>query len=289
MPVNTLTIRSWKQLEKYSERKLWLFRGMRVGKWPLMSSIERCLNWGGIARWRRPFVEEGLMREFRRACHHYTQHVPDEGRKVELLALMQHHGAPTRLLDFTYSIYNAVYFALADLDPNEDLRGNCAVWAVNGRWALKESANLLELGGKDPAIVEHCVAKCLFEEDREVSNEELFFKEPMVRLACPINTYRLNERLRTQKGIFLIAGTVCAPFMDNLEAMPGHDNAENLVKLLIPNSKRNEFIEKLFRTNVSHTSLFPGLDGFAKSLGVHSPAYHANSWIRRVSGVWEAA
>jgi hypothetical protein len=50
---------------------------------------------------------------------------------------MQHHGAPTRLLDFTYSIYVAAYFALESADAD------AAVWAVNAPWALRTSVAVL--------------------------------------------------------------------------------------------------------------------------------------------------
>jgi len=46
---------------------------------------------------------------------------------------MQHHGAPTRLLDFTYSFYIAAYFAL------EESEKDCAIWALNMKWSVEES------------------------------------------------------------------------------------------------------------------------------------------------------
>ena len=60
------------------------------------------------------------------------------------VSTMQHHGAPTRLLDFTYSVYVAAYFALENADSD-----GCAVWAVNGPWTLDRARNaLLGLGKK---------------------------------------------------------------------------------------------------------------------------------------------
>lgn len=55
---------------------------------------------------------------------------------------MHHHGAPTRLLDFTYSIYVATYFAA------ENAERDAAVWAIDGRWALRLAAHVLRGGGK---------------------------------------------------------------------------------------------------------------------------------------------
>src|SRR3989304_1877564 len=56
--------------------------------------------------------------------------------------IMQHYGAPTRLLDFTYSVYVAAYFAV------EEAEDDCVVWAVDGPWVLQPSGALLRSGGK---------------------------------------------------------------------------------------------------------------------------------------------
>jgi hypothetical protein len=68
-----------------------------------------------------------------RQCHHYTLHTPEADNVMEWLALMRHYGAPTRLLDCTYSFFAAVYFALEDFEL-EDAEGECAVWALNSDW-----------------------------------------------------------------------------------------------------------------------------------------------------------
>ena len=69
-----------------------------------------------VGRTKRAAVEIRLSREFRRAYHDYATHIPSQGSVIEWLALMQHHGAPTRLLDFSYSVYVAAYFPLCQ-DP----------------------------------------------------------------------------------------------------------------------------------------------------------------------------
>ena len=57
--------------------------------------------------------EVAIVREFMRRAHHYLPDVPRDDNWLEWLALMQHHGAPTRLLDWTYSPSVAVHFALS--------------------------------------------------------------------------------------------------------------------------------------------------------------------------------
>jgi hypothetical protein len=49
---------------------------------------------------------------------------------LELLAIAQHHGVPTRLLDFSFRPGVAVFFALSD-DANTAADGQFAVWAVD--------------------------------------------------------------------------------------------------------------------------------------------------------------
>jgi hypothetical protein len=168
-----------------------LYRGQRSAKWDLKTSAQRSCDRRHIEPGRRREHEEALFREFRRTYHQYATHVPDPRAVVEWLSLMQHHGAPTRLLDFNYSIYIASYFAL------ENAEEDCAIWAVRGPWALRESAQLLRAAGK--ANVDR-MERRFVEGDEEVV-QALFFAEPYAA-AWPINAFRLNERLRIQQGAF---------------------------------------------------------------------------------------
>ena len=181
---------------------------------------------------------------------------------------MQHHGAPTRLLDFTYSLYVAAYFALETADSD------CAVWALHGRWVLKQSVAALELAGNKEVTR---LNSLLHEEDEQFCYD-LIFNGLSANAAIPLNPFRLNERLRIQKGLFLIPGTISISFMENLTSLPGSDQPENVVKLILGKSIRAEALERLFYMNISRTSLFPGLDGYAQSLGVFHPCYKPMKW-----------
>lgn len=103
MNFTTRALNSWNEIHALAKRG-WLYRGQRVAGWPLQTSFERCANREGIAPERRQFVESEFMREFRRAYHHYATPVPQPEAAIEWLSIMQHYGAPTRLLDFSYSI-----------------------------------------------------------------------------------------------------------------------------------------------------------------------------------------
>ena len=53
---------------------------------------------------------------------------------------------------------------------------------------------------------------------------------------------------------------------------------EHLLKIIIPIGLRRHALEKLFYMNISRTSLFPGLDGYAQSLGVYHPSMNPVNW-----------
>lgn len=269
-PFAQVILGSWREIHRYAKAG-WIYRGQRLADWPLKTSLERCFERNEIPRDRALEVESDLLREFRRAYHHYSHQVPSRDDCVEWLSLMQHHGAPTRLLDFTYSIYVASYFAIEATD------GDAAVWAIDGQWALNESAKLLVTTGKNADHAEQLRDR--FVEGSERIAQDLFFEPPLIPLACPINPFRLNERLRIQKGVFLIAGSVVAPFVDNLAALPQHDKPDMVVKIIIPRACVEEALVDLFQVNISRATLFPGLDGYAQALGIYHPSFKKGGMI----------
>src|SRR5262249_44586262 len=85
------------------------------------------------------------------------------------------------------------------------------------------------------------------------------------------NPLLLNERLTIQQGLFLCPGNAAQPFLKNLKEMDGWNSEKNVYKLrlVLTHAKRTEFARKLKSMNLSSAALFPGLDGFARSLGEH--------------------
>ena len=110
----TITVRTWKalakRLQEFPRDKEWVFRG-QTSDWPLTTSLERACNYANVALEIRPKVEYQMIRSFRRS---YTEYDHDKVLNDTLycMALMQHYGAPTRLLDFTYSPWIAAHNAL---------------------------------------------------------------------------------------------------------------------------------------------------------------------------------
>jgi hypothetical protein len=137
-------IKSWNDLQKIENNSL-IFRGQGDYGKGLETSIERlckkiCIHYkGAISKkeyTRR--VEESLLRDFTRRYHQYDILPPNIDDDLEWLSIMQHYGAPTRLLDWSYSVFVALYFALENAEEKKD----SALWAINHSWAVTEVCKL---------------------------------------------------------------------------------------------------------------------------------------------------
>ena len=248
----------------------WIYRGQTDSIRGLKTTLERaCENYGRPLRDAK-HIEERLLREFQRKYHHYSHYIPDSGNTLEWLSLMQHYGAPTRLLDFTYSFYIAAYFAL------EEAEKDCAVWAINMGWIVEKSKAKFIKGSTAWKFLNEFVT-----EEKEKQFKKVYMRVNPKRFACPQNPFRLNERLTIQKGVFMCPGDVTLSFEENLRSLPGWNKEQNIKKIIIPLQFKREALDTLYDMNVTRATLFPGLDGFAKSLKVSPPKGWDKGWNDR--------
>src|SRR6476469_8833915 len=127
-PYKVVTLKSWEEYLSFisdSPYQNWAFRGQRDASAPLFSVVSRYFMAFHVDPRAWPEQEERILRIFKRKAIHFLDDVPDREDDFEWLALMQDHGAPTRLLDFTWSPYVAAFFAL----HNTTKEG--VIWACN--------------------------------------------------------------------------------------------------------------------------------------------------------------
>ena len=75
----------------------------------------------------------------------------------------------------------------------------------------------------------------------------------------------MNQRLIAQSGTFLVPGLIDRPLESILHTYPDPENIT--AKLLLDTDKmRVEAMESLYSMNITHATLFPGIDGMARSL-----------------------
>lgn len=260
------------------------FRGQSDAQWGLVTSLERAVT---AFRTLKKLVrnrEDWMLRQFRRRAHHYHIDLPDQDNSLDWLALIQHYGGPTRLLDFSHSFYVAAFFAM------ERANSDAAVWAVSldplGR-AVKT-----RLGLSGPLEVIQVVR-----ERHNMLANELLTKGTPLPIAFDVEPERMHERLSIQQGLFLMPGDVTLSFEENLSntlnIVPSmisntattsyepskHDYAElrpyHLIKIILPRAIHKTALYELNEMNMNSSTLFPGLDGFARSLYLHLRVFEA--------------
>lgn len=226
----------------------WAFRGNRRADWPLITSLGRYLSAFVPDRSLWAAREARSIRIFRRKAHHFINHADEINDDLGCLALMQHHGAPTRLLDFTKSPYVGAFFALSAAE------GDAAVWAIN--------TPALFSGPQSSA--KRTVGAFQDVDPRKPGRFEKFFLpgvHPFVWAGEPV---RMNRRLTAQSGTFIVPGVIDRPLDEilSLYADPEH----MLAKIILPASIRATAMRALYRMNITFATLFPDLDGLARSL-----------------------
>jgi hypothetical protein len=95
-------------------KETWVFRGLKDKNYDLKPTIER-------ENGDRTALETYISAEFGARAHSHLKASVPKDRQTRL-ALMQHYGIPTRLLDFTYSPFVALYFSIEEEKPELDLK-----------------------------------------------------------------------------------------------------------------------------------------------------------------------
>jgi len=229
---------------------VYVFRWQADASWLLEPSLLRHLRTvADVAAARK--IEELLETEFLAQASLFpeTQSVwvalAAAGR-AEQWAFMQHHGCPTRLLDWTASAYVAAYFAVDQL-PNCDgalfVVGAAALdlhWANGARGPVNVSDDDLV----DPKAPERVV-----------------FTWPQLR----------SQRLAIQQGHFSVSTKLLSPhdgpILDACVSTAS-DESERVIhrKIVIAADLKLVILQQLRAMNIAPHALFPSLDGFGRSL-----------------------
>ena len=195
-------------------------------------------------------LELALLRNFRKYA---GAEAPRTDSIWDWLALAQHRGLPTRLLDWSYSPLVALHFATEDL-TTYDVDG--VVWCVNFVEAHKTLPNrlrrLLERESSDTFTVE------MLSRFRSLAQFDSLSRDPFVIFLEPS---AVDSRILNQHALFSLMSRATAR-LDNWL----HTHAKLVRRVRIPAHLKWEIRDKLDQANVNERVLFPGLDGLSRWL-----------------------
>ena len=245
-------------------RSPFVFRGLSDQSYRLFTSLIRLEG-------RYEKLEKHLLRSFRK----YGQDMAQKCSSIwHLLAIAQHYGLPTRLMDWTYSPYVALHFATAN---HEKYKLDGVIWVVNYQKAHSQLPNELKehlhtegaqaftvellsvlfremrsenLSGEDYSF--HDVIRSLeaFDRHKKFGEFLLFFEPPS-----------MDERIVNQYGLFSVMPNSQRAIDDWLQNHPDYYR-----RIIIPAKLKWEFRDKLDQCNITERVLFPGLDGLSSYL-----------------------
>ncbi|MGF7214047.1 hypothetical protein GGR92_000187 [Spirosoma lacussanchae] len=219
------------------------FRGMADASFLLNTSLMRLGNGYTCS-------EGHLLRNFRKYA---VGRVPHHESFWYWLAIAQHHGLPTRLLDWTFSPFVALHFVTASTELYDR---DGVIWCIDYKKVhqqVPESLRvLLDSEGADVFTVD------MLNQIQSLPDFDTLAREPFALFFDPPS---IDERIVNQYAMFSIVSDARVGLGQWLEERPTMYR-----KLIIPAELKWEIRDKLDQANINERVLFPGLDGLSQWL-----------------------
>lgn len=211
----------------------WVFRGLGDSSFPLVAGAGRTKNF-------KEANEKVILEIFeRRAAEFMDLSGLSEWDK---LAVAQHHGLPTRFLDWTTNPLVAAYFA---------------IFAAPGAREYRDHTGSICLA--TPAPIDTCARIVAFRVRTTMVIDTHGGTDPFARREIGFVLPRsLTARIVTQGGLFSYHPNPAVPWTDPLE------NAKHVFD--IPGDMRGFFQRRLFYLGVEPQRIMGGLDGIGSRL-----------------------
>lgn len=215
--------------------QIW-FRGQTVSTWKLQPSFLRT---------DKNISEFTLINKFKQSASLLIDRTPNT--YFDWLFQMQHHGVPTRLLDWTESALTALYFAV---ENNEHINKDGALWIL-----LPTELNKYSNIDSDEAdfIPSFDNSEVLGNYEPQAFNREKVTKLlPLAAIAT-----RNNPRMQAQLGVFTISHREKTPIEEI-------GTKQHIWKYVIPKANKKEIQKELKILGITKFQLFPELSSIGE-------------------------
>lgn len=201
--------------------------------------------------------EQLIIEEFKRVAPSLYSKIPLEGNNLDWLVLMQHYGAPTRLLDWTESILIALYFAVKKSNESDG-----EMWVLYPLALNKKSAGFYALPLRNNAFLQYLVSEMNYPENKKTKLTEQLQLDGIPKYPLAFYPTLNFTRMVVQSSVFTIHPK---PQEENrIEDILESDKF--LFRYIIPAKHKKKILEDLNALNIKNHKLFPDLDHLAQDL-----------------------
>jgi hypothetical protein len=263
-----------------SDPNQWIFRGHADAEWRLVPTAFREESWSsfesyGVLDWSKmtenhqQTIEGNVIRDFSYRSDIAGLPLPENSPRVRqllahdtlppddddgedwpprelwsLIALAQHYGVPTRLLDWSHSAWTAAYFAVSDAALHTHHSARLGVWAYSR-----------------PI---HVIQNYL----------ERFFRKNEGQVHIITAPYASNPNLAAQRGAHMLYMRPVSPdslahrssFDEELKRIAEEYEKEALYLFTLPTGEASRALRLLAKAGVTAATLFPGYAGVVQAM-----------------------
>ena len=233
-------------------RNLYVYRGIPNVEYKLITSLRR--NCGRMQK----ALEQHILDNFSKYAEHEAPSMLTSIWKRMILG--QHHGLPTRLLDWSRSPLVALHFAMSEGDYTQMDKHDAVVWKIDIADLKKHLPDEYRkvLDDAQSSIytmdqLDQVTRGSLDKYDRDMGDSGMVILEPP----------SMDQRITNQYSIFSVVPEGMKDIDGFLEA------TENSAKYIISKDIRWHLRDALDQMNINERMIYPGLDGVARVEGRH--------------------
>ena len=281
-------IEHWNDIFRLNQRFManFIYRGQGNTDWPLATSLARMVqnhHPNYIQDHIPASYEQKIMDDFQWKYPSYEKgHIPESNESVEWLSLMQHYGSPTRMLDFSRSMYVALFMAI-----DGSFYDKSAIWALNTDVLNERIISEYLKENNTTVITPDVLAKLIYDKATGDINSRFGCKNTEDEYLYVTRPLLSNERINRQQGLFVIPSSIKVSFEEilkgyydpNLMCNMKFDDvvrltdgnrygqkAISVLKIEIPKELKYGLSNLLIQMNITSETMYPGLEGLARSM-----------------------